>query len=173
MTVVGGREVHPINVRVGGWYRTPRKSELAPLVEKLERAREIALASVTFAAGLDFPDYEQDYELVALAQPGEYPIDRGRVVSSRGIDIPVERVRRPLRRGARRVVERAALSRRRARLVSLRADSRGSRSQPTCSRRSHATRPATWASTRPTATRSAASSCAASSSSTQRTRRCA
>ncbi|HEX7526543.1 MAG TPA: nickel-dependent hydrogenase large subunit, partial [Gaiellaceae bacterium] len=43
MTVVGGREVHPINVRVGGWYRTPRKRELAPLVDKLERAREIAL----------------------------------------------------------------------------------------------------------------------------------
>ena len=42
MTVVGGREVHPINVRVGGWYRAPRKRELAPLVEKLERAREIA-----------------------------------------------------------------------------------------------------------------------------------
>ena len=33
MTVVGGREVHPINVRVGGWYRAPRKRELAPLVE--------------------------------------------------------------------------------------------------------------------------------------------
>ena len=37
MTVVGGREVHPINVRVGGWYRVPRKRELAPLVDKLER----------------------------------------------------------------------------------------------------------------------------------------
>src|SRR5690242_1235626 len=38
MTVVGGREVHPINVKVGGWYRAPRKGELAPLVPKLERA---------------------------------------------------------------------------------------------------------------------------------------
>src|SRR6202162_2400462 len=38
MSVVGGREIHPINVRVGGWYRTPRKNELAPLVPKLERA---------------------------------------------------------------------------------------------------------------------------------------
>src|SRR5579859_5026372 len=32
MTVIGGREVHPINVRVGGWYRVPRKRELRPLV---------------------------------------------------------------------------------------------------------------------------------------------
>jgi coenzyme F420-reducing hydrogenase alpha subunit len=90
MTVVGGREVHPINVRVGGWYRTPRKKELATLVEKLERAREIALATVTVTAGLDFPDYSFDYELVALSEPGLYPIDRGRIISSRGIDIGVD-----------------------------------------------------------------------------------
>ena len=89
MTVVGGREVHPINVRVGGWYRAPRRKELQPLVEKLERAREIAIETVRFTAGLDFPDYEQDYELVALDRPGEYPIDLGRIVSNRGLDIAV------------------------------------------------------------------------------------
>jgi coenzyme F420-reducing hydrogenase alpha subunit len=89
MSVVGGREVHPVNVRVGGWYRAPRKRELRPLVEKLERAREIALETVKLTAGLDFPDYDQDYELVALDEPGEYPIDRGRIVSNRGLDIAV------------------------------------------------------------------------------------
>jgi sulfhydrogenase subunit alpha len=89
MTVVGGREVHPINVKVGGWYRVPRKRELAPLVERLERAREIALEAVRVTAGLDVPDYEQDYELVALAEPGEYPIDQGRIVSNLGLDIGV------------------------------------------------------------------------------------
>jgi sulfhydrogenase subunit alpha len=89
MTVVGGREVHPINVRVGGWYRTPRKRELAPLVEKLERAREIALEAVQITAGFNFPDYQQDYEFVALSEPDEYPIDRGRIVSNRGLDIDV------------------------------------------------------------------------------------
>jgi len=89
MIVVGGREVHPINVRVGGWYRVPRKRELAPLVEKLERAREIALEAVAVTAGLDFPDYAFDYELVALSEPDEYAIDRGRIVSNRGLDINV------------------------------------------------------------------------------------
>jgi len=81
--------VHPINVRVGGWYRTPTKRELRELREPLERAREESLAAVRFAAALLFPDYDRDYELVALAQPGEYPIDRGRIVSSEGIDIDV------------------------------------------------------------------------------------
>jgi coenzyme F420-reducing hydrogenase alpha subunit len=87
MTVVGGREVHPINVRVGGFYRAPRPQELRPLVPKLERAREIALEAVRVTAGLDFPDYDHEYELVALSQAGEYPIDRGRIVSNRGLDI--------------------------------------------------------------------------------------
>ena len=50
-----GREVHPINVRVGGWYRAPRKRELRPLVEKLERAREIALETVRLTAGPRLP----------------------------------------------------------------------------------------------------------------------
>jgi sulfhydrogenase subunit alpha len=90
MTVVGGREVHPINVRVGGWYRAPRREELTALVPDLERAREIALAAVKLVAGFDFPDYERDYELVSLRHPGEYPIDRGRIVSNRGLDIAVD-----------------------------------------------------------------------------------
>jgi len=87
MSVVGGRDVHPINVRVGGWYRTPSKRELRALREPLERAREESLAAVRLTAGFDFPDYEREYELVALSQPGEYPIERGRIVSTGGIDI--------------------------------------------------------------------------------------
>jgi sulfhydrogenase subunit alpha len=87
MRVVGGREVHPINLRVGGFHRAPRKSELATLVEGLSRAREIALDAVRLTASFDFPDYEQEIELVALAEPGEYPMDRGRIVSDAGLDI--------------------------------------------------------------------------------------
>jgi coenzyme F420-reducing hydrogenase alpha subunit len=40
-------------------------------------------------AGFDFPDYEADYAFVALRQPGEYAIERGRIVSSTGLDIDV------------------------------------------------------------------------------------
>ena len=46
--VVGGREIHPVNVRVGGFYRAPRARELRALVEPLERARELALEAVRF-----------------------------------------------------------------------------------------------------------------------------
>jgi coenzyme F420-reducing hydrogenase alpha subunit len=86
LRVVGGRDVHPINVRVGGFYRAPAPDELRPLRERLLRAREDAVAAVRWCGGLDFPDVERDYELVALSRPDEYAIERGRIVSSAGLD---------------------------------------------------------------------------------------
>ncbi len=87
MTLVGGREVHPINVRVGGFYRAPTRRELQKLVEPLERAREAALETVRWTAGFEFPDRDVDCELVALSDPADYAIERGRVVSDQGLDI--------------------------------------------------------------------------------------
>jgi coenzyme F420-reducing hydrogenase alpha subunit len=88
LRVVGGRDVHPINVRVGGFYRAPASGDLSPLRERLLRAREDAVTAVRWCAGLDFPDVERDYELVALSRPDEYAIERGRIVSSAGLDAP-------------------------------------------------------------------------------------
>lgn len=88
MTAVGGREIHPINVRVGGFYRAPTRKELAPLAENLKRARDLALATVRWTSGLGIPDCERDYELVSLQHPDEYPFNEGRIVSNRGLDIP-------------------------------------------------------------------------------------
>ena len=88
VTVVGGREIHPVNLRVGGFYRTPSKAELRrPLVDALERGREIALETVRWTANFTFPEVDWDPELVALHEPGRYPIDLGRIVSNRGLDI--------------------------------------------------------------------------------------
>jgi sulfhydrogenase subunit alpha len=87
MALLGGREIHPINVRVGGFYRTPRRRALEPLGERLKWAREAALETVRWAAGFDFPTLERDYTFVALRHPAEYPLNVGRIVSNRGLDI--------------------------------------------------------------------------------------
>ena len=87
MALVGGREIHPINVRVGGFYRVPSRRELQPLVEPLERAREAALETVRWTSGFDFPAREVECELVALSERDAYAIERGRIVSDRGLDI--------------------------------------------------------------------------------------
>jgi sulfhydrogenase subunit alpha len=89
VTLLGGREIHPINVRVGGFYRTPTRRELAPLAASLEWALGAAQNTVRWVAGLPFPEFERDYEFVALRHPEEYPFNEGRVVSSRGLDIAV------------------------------------------------------------------------------------
>ncbi len=87
--VVGGRPVHPVNPRVGGFHRAPSRDELIPLLEPLERAYETARQTVRWTSGFDFPDYEVDCELVSLSHPTEYPMLGDRIVSDRGIDISV------------------------------------------------------------------------------------
>jgi coenzyme F420-reducing hydrogenase alpha subunit len=87
LRVLGGREIHPINVRVGGFYRVPTRQELAPLAERLAWARDAALALVRWTGTLPFPDFERDYELVALRHPAEYPMNEGRLTSSKGLDV--------------------------------------------------------------------------------------
>jgi coenzyme F420-reducing hydrogenase alpha subunit len=88
--VVGGREVHPINVRVGGFFRTPRREELTALRPELQWARDMARETVHWAAQLPFPDFDDDYEFVALRHGSEYPMNEGRLVSSRGLDLTAE-----------------------------------------------------------------------------------
>lgn len=90
MRVIGGREVHPVNIRVGGFYRLPSSAELQPLVEPLERARAHAVDLLRWASRFPFPEFERNYEYVALRHPEEYPITEGRIISSRGIDIPID-----------------------------------------------------------------------------------
>jgi coenzyme F420-reducing hydrogenase alpha subunit len=94
MRVIGGREVHPVNFKVGGFYRAPSAAELLALVPELEWALRATRDLLRWTATFDFPDYEHDYAFVSLRQPGDYPIERGRIVSSTGLDIPVEEYER-------------------------------------------------------------------------------
>jgi sulfhydrogenase subunit alpha len=87
--VIGGRSVHPVNVRVGGFHRSLAKDELLALVDDLNWALEASLETVRWVAGFEFPDYERDYEFVALTHPQLYPIIEGRIASNRGLDIAI------------------------------------------------------------------------------------
>lgn len=89
VSVLGGREIHPINVKVGGFYKLPDKSAFRPLVEDLKWAIDAAVETVRWTATLPFPDFDYDYDFVALRHPDEYPFNEGRVVSSKGLDIDV------------------------------------------------------------------------------------
>ncbi len=88
--LLGGREIHPINLRVGGFYRVPRAGELTALIEELKWAQEAALETVRWTATLPFPDFQRDYQFVALRAADRYPLETGRIVSNRGLEIPVQ-----------------------------------------------------------------------------------
>ncbi len=87
METVGGRAVHPVNVRVGGFYSAPEPAAIAALYEPLLRARDAAIETVRWVSGFDFPDVAGAYRFVALRQPGRYAIDGGRPGSSDGLDL--------------------------------------------------------------------------------------
>jgi sulfhydrogenase subunit alpha len=87
MEVIGGRAVHPVNVRVGGFYRAPSPVEVRGLTGALRAARDDALATVDWVNRFEFPDVERDYRFVALRHPDRYAVEAGRVTSSDGIDL--------------------------------------------------------------------------------------
>lgn len=84
MEQIGGRAIHPVNVRLGGFYSTPTPGELRPLAEMLRGALDDALFTVRSIAEFDFPDVEFDHELLALAEPSRYAIENGAISRSSG-----------------------------------------------------------------------------------------
>ncbi len=84
MEQIGGRAIHPINVRLGGFYSTPTRAQLRPLAETLRRALDDALYTVAQTSRLQFPDAEFDHEFLALTTPDRYPIENGTITRSAG-----------------------------------------------------------------------------------------
>ena len=87
MEVVGGRAIHPVNVRVGGFYSAPSKGDLQDLVEDLKKALDYAIWAVEWVAAFDFPDINTSYPLVSLVHDTLYPIDYGTVASTEGFNV--------------------------------------------------------------------------------------
>ncbi len=84
VATVGGREIHPVNIRVGGVWKAPARKTIRDLVPRLERARELAGAALRWIAHLPYPELERDWVFVTLDGDG-YPLDGGRIVSSLGL----------------------------------------------------------------------------------------
>lgn len=86
--LIGGRAIHPVNVRLGGFYSVPTRADLRPMAEQLRHALDDALATVRWVAGFDFPDLTIDHELLALTGD-RYPLEDGVIARSAGPSFPV------------------------------------------------------------------------------------
>ena len=87
VSILGGRPIHPVSVRVGGFSRVPLARELSAIRPALDDALRGALETVEWVAGFDAPAFERDPLLVAMRHPTDYPMNEGRLVSSDGLDI--------------------------------------------------------------------------------------
>jgi coenzyme F420-reducing hydrogenase alpha subunit len=87
IAAIGGRAIHPVTVRVGGFSRVPRRSELEALLPALEASIERARSTLDLVAGLAAPAFEREPHLLALRHPAEYPMNEGRIASSDGLDL--------------------------------------------------------------------------------------
>ena len=90
LKAIGGRSVHPVNTKVGGFYRWPDVAAIKGLLEDMKWALQASLETVQFAGTLDYPDFEMDYEFVAITRADEYAIYDGEVFSSTGRRLPVD-----------------------------------------------------------------------------------
>ena len=89
LETIGGRAIHPVALRVGGFYKLPSKKQVRALEEELKWAIETSVATVKLVGGFDFPDIVQDYNFMALRHPDEYAIHEGRLVTSSGLDFAI------------------------------------------------------------------------------------
>ena len=87
VAVLGGRPIHPVSVRVGGFSKVPTKAELQALRPELDAALGHALGTVDWVSTFTAPEFERDERFVALRHPSEYPMSDGRIVSSDGLDL--------------------------------------------------------------------------------------
>ncbi len=90
VTLVGGREIHPINVRVGGFYRVPDQNGAGAPGRRTQMGPGGRPENGALGGGFPLPEFEADYEFVSLRHEAEYPFNEGRLVSNQGLDIPVQ-----------------------------------------------------------------------------------
>ncbi|WP_075186441.1 Ni/Fe hydrogenase subunit alpha [Teredinibacter haidensis] len=90
LALLGGRSVHPIGLKVGGFYRAPEKREVSDLVDRLENALEDARGVVEWTAGLDLPMDHQAFNCVAVHNDQEYGLNEGVLVTTRHQQINFE-----------------------------------------------------------------------------------
>jgi coenzyme F420-reducing hydrogenase alpha subunit len=89
LEAVGGRAIHPVNVRVGGFYRAPSQAEISALATSVSTALDAAVETVAWVAGFSFPDFQHDHELLALSAPGRYAVLDGALRTDRGLHFAV------------------------------------------------------------------------------------
>ena len=90
IALFGGRSVHPVGVRTGGFHKAPSTEHIKQMLVRLRTALADAEALVGWTASLDLPADEQMFVSVALRHEDEYPLNEGRIISDQGLNIAID-----------------------------------------------------------------------------------
>jgi sulfhydrogenase subunit alpha len=91
LEVMGGRAIHPVSPRVGGFSKTPDPSALQALIPELEWGLGAAQETVQLTNSFSMLDFEQPYVFVSLDGGGDYPTEWGNQIKISDRDpVPVE-----------------------------------------------------------------------------------
>lgn len=90
MAMFGGRSVHPVGVRVGGFHRAPPRADVEALHGELEARFADAVALLQWTLTLSLPPSPQSFVNIALQHDTEYPLYEGRITDGQGLAIDAE-----------------------------------------------------------------------------------
>jgi coenzyme F420-reducing hydrogenase alpha subunit len=89
MKLIGGRAIHPVAMRVGGFSKAPTTEQIRALREPLTEALALSQATLKLVGAFKAPKFEREPLYVAIKHPIEYGLNEGRIVSNDGIDVPL------------------------------------------------------------------------------------
>ena len=87
MATIGGRAIHPVSVRVGGFTRAPREADIEKSARGVDEAIPLAQETVDMVASFTAPSFHREALMVSMKHETDYPYSHGRIVSNRGVDI--------------------------------------------------------------------------------------
>jgi sulfhydrogenase subunit alpha len=91
VATIAGRAVHPVGVCVGGFYSIPRAERWAEVLPAVKAGlNDMCDLTLFLAEKIQYPDFDQDYEFVALQPDDEYPMNLGPIASNKGLRVEQE-----------------------------------------------------------------------------------
>lgn len=84
MAAIGGREIHPVSPRLGGFSKAVDPKVMRGFLPRLDAAAEQILEVADLVASIEKPTLQRDAELVSMVHPDRYAICEGSMASTRG-----------------------------------------------------------------------------------------
>ncbi len=82
--IIGGRAIHPLTPKVGGWHKNPTKEDLRKIKKEIKNALTYSEALVDFVSALKMPNFQRRTEYIAYCPKDKYLGYEGLVRSSEG-----------------------------------------------------------------------------------------